>query len=335
MKIIYPINYKEHEPQFEIFNGEKEKHQEVSKRVDCILTAIKDSSELIGISKTIVPVRLLEKVHTKAYLKALKLMCQSIKPKKYNYPNVFPLRSHGAQDLKSPIAIRGLFSFDMYTPLYRTTYTVALESASCAYYAAKLLHQEKNPVYALCRPPGHHAEKDQMGGYCYINNTALAAEYLSTYGKVAILDVDVHHGNGTQGIFYERNDVLTISIHANPAYKFPYFSGTIKEKGRRSGIGYNINYPLPLGTNNTYYHKILLTALSKIKRYDPQFLVVAYGGDTHIDDPIGGFRLTTDYFAQMSKEINKLNLPTLIVQEGGYNTNVLGLSVKSFLKGFV
>jgi acetoin utilization deacetylase AcuC-like enzyme len=249
---------------------------------------------------------------------------------KVQWPTVFPYgpnpRATGNR------ALRGQFCFDTYTPICGGTFAAALGGASAAIQAAELLATGKErALYVLTRPPGHHAERDRCGGYCYFNNTALAAERLSRTGKVAVLDLDVHHGNGTQHIFYERDDVLTVSIHGDPNGLYPFFSGFADETGLGPGQGYNSNIPLPPGTGAKEYRPALAMALQKIAQFGPSFLVAAFGADTHEADPIGGFKLPTAYFREMGMAIRELGLPTVVVQEGGYMLDSLGRCVAEFL----
>lgn len=330
MKILYSQKHLFHVPRYEIFNGHVDLHAEVPSRVENIKKSLIKEGYLISKLTEKIPLSLITQVHKKEYVDFLK------KVSPYSYPSVFPYSQYsGNIKLTNPLALLGKYSFDLYTPLLQNTFEIALESSSLAYELADDLRNGKIKVgYALCRPPGHHAETAKMGGYCYFNNTAIAAQHLSQKDKVAILDVDFHHGNGTQGIFYERGDILTISIHADPDWKFPFFTGFINEKGIKEGEGKNFNFPLLKGTTNNQYQKVLERALKKIKNFKPKYLVVPLGLDTHRDDPIGGFKLTTDYYTIMAKTINSIKLPTLIVQEGGYNTKLLGDNVVAFLKGF-
>lgn len=333
MIFFYSDFHIHHNPPHEIFNGQKEPHSEIATRAENIKKALVRNGHTLSKITSPLPSKLLEKVHSKSYLKFMKSFCEEIKDNTYFYPSVFFYR--GGHQSKSVLAQFGNYSFDMYTPLSKQTYKIALESAACSYSAALLVKSGKTSAcYALCRPPGHHAQKDQMGGYCYINNAAVAAEFLSESGKVALLDIDFHHGNGTQEIFYKRGDVFTQSIHADPNWKFPFFSGFEDEIGESDGRGLNRNFPLPQGTSNVKYDQTLKVALGNIKKYQPKYLVVSLGEDIHTDDPIGGFKLTTNYFNRMAKELSTLKLPTVIVQEGGYNTNKLGDNVNAFLSGF-
>ena len=333
MRIIYSPSHQIHVPPDEIVNGKPLPHQEIPDRVKNILMALKQVGLKASQLSARIPDRLLKRVHNSDYLNFLKGTAQKLMPGEWIYPSVFNLRNGSLSN--NELARHGYFSFDMYTPLSRCTYQSALDSASVAYQIAVEVRTNKvNVGYALCRPPGHHAEKDQMGGYCYLNNCAVAAEYLSQFGKVATLDLDFHHGNGTQHIFYERDDVLTVSIHADPNWKFPYFSGYRSEIGENKGEGYNYNIPLSKGADDDRYQKALRGALMHIYAYSPKYLVISLGLDTHVSDPIGGFGLTTDYYTEMAQTIAALNLSTVIVQEGGYNTKMLGKNVVAFLKGY-
>lgn len=331
MKILYSPTHLSHVPEFEIFNGHPDAHAEVPSRIENInKSLIKNGFKVNNLMKK-TPISLIVKTHKKEYVDFIK------KGSVFLYPSVFPYNDlNQGRKLSNNLANHGKYSFDLYTPMLKNIFKIAHESSSLAYELSEEILNKKIKVgYALCRPPGHHAEKARMGGYCYFNNSAIAAQNLSSKGKVAILDVDFHHGNGTQNIFYDRGDVLTISIHADPNWKFPFYTGFSHETGIDAGEGKNINYPLPKGTGNYQYQKILELALDKIKKFSPKYLVIPLGLDTHRDDPIGGFQLTTDYYQKMAKTISDLKIPILIIQEGGYNTALLGDNVVSFLKGFI
>lgn len=249
------------------------------------------------------------------------------------WPTVFPFgpnpRAAGAY------ALRSTYCFDTYTPILPGTFGAALGGASAAFRAAQLVSEgTERSVYVLTRPPGHHAEHDRCGGYCYFNNSAVAAQALSRLGKVAVLDLDVHHGNGTQHIFYDRADVFTVSVHGDPAALFPFFSGFADETGTGAGLGANRNVPLPLGTGPDEYRPALARAIETVGRFKPAFLVFAFGADAHEADPIGKFRLPTEFFREMGRAVRALDLPTVIVQEGGYNLAALGASAVEVLKAF-
>jgi len=199
------------------------------------------------------------------------------------------------------------------------------------------LHDSSRPIiYALCRPPGHHATKNFHGGYCYFNNAALAAEVLSKSGPVVVFDVDYHHGNGTQDIFYERKDVYYISIHADPATDYPFYSGTAQERGTGEGLNYNRNFPLPRGTTWKEYKPIFEEALQVIRNYNPSSLIISLGLDTADGDPISKFHLVPNNYSEMGHLLKQLNIPLLVIQEGGYaNEEILGSCASSFIKALM
>lgn len=300
-------------------------HPDQSDRIESIISEIKKAD----IGKIIKPVKVDQKItnqiHSPDYIKFLQSIEKNV-TEGLVFPEDFPRGL--TRKLKNFKSLLGQYSLDICTPVSKNTYKLAINSASIAYTGAKLLQKGEQIVYSACRPPGHHAMKNFMDGFCYINNTALAAQYLSQFGKVAVLDLDYHHGNGTQDIFAARPDVLTISIHADPNVCFPYFWGFKDEKG------FNINYPLALGTDEKTYGKTLNKALKNIKKYSPKYLVVALGLDTYEFDNLGKFKLSTPYYKTIAAKIKSLKLPVLVVQEGGYHPNI-GKNAVSFLQGFL
>lgn len=205
----------------------------------------------------------------------------------------------------------------------------------CTITAADQLLQGRRVSYALVRPPGHHAEKRYFGGFCYFNNCAIAAQRLSLFGRVAILDIDYHHGNGQQDIFFKRRDVLTVSIHGHPQFAYPYFSGFSEETGTGEGEGFNRNFPLPENLDGERYRKTLHRALQLVNDFRPDFLIVALGLDTAKLDPTGTWSLVADDFAHNGRLIGALGFPTLLVQEGGYRTRTLGTNAAAFFAGLL
>jgi acetoin utilization deacetylase AcuC-like enzyme len=219
-------------------------------------------------------------------------------------------------------------------PVTPTTLQSALASAASAVHGAFLVLGGDALVYALCRPPGHHAASDVAAGFCYFNNSALAAEFLTRGGRrVAILDIDVHHGNGTEATFYDRADVLTVSIHAHPKRFYPFFWGYENETGRGPGVGFNLNLPMERGTLIADYCATLETALRRVADFGADTLVLAAGLDIAVDDPFKGFAIETPEFEVIGRMIAQLKLPTLVVQEGGYPSSSLGLNLASLLTG--
>ncbi len=229
----------------------------------------------------------------------------------------------------------GYYCIDTFTPLNRNAFLAAKRATDCALRAADQILDGRRLAYALIRPPGHHAERRCFGGFCYFNNTAVAAHYLSSHGRVAILDIDYHHGNGQQDIFYRRNDVLTVSIHGHPNFAYPYFSGFSDERGENAGEGFNANFPLPENQDGNEYRKTLAKAIQKVVRFNPLVLIVALGLDTARGDPTGSWLLAAKDFYANGRMIGELRLPTLVIQEGGYRTRTLGVNARRFFEGLV
>ncbi len=268
-----------------------------------------------------------------------------------------------ARPCANPLAAPGYYAFDLSAPIVAGTYRAARASAAVALTGAALLREGQRAAYALCRPPGHHAGSDMCGGYCFLNNAAIAAHYLlqttddrreigdwrlesgsnlqspisNLQSRVAILDIDFHHGNGTQQIFYERDDVLFVSIHADPVRHYPFFSGYADERGAGAGLGYNLNLPLEAGVTDDRYLEVLEQALAAVAGFGPRFLVLSAGFDTFAGDPVaqGDFALTSQAYPAIGRRIAALGLPTLIVQEGGYAIAALGENVVGLLRGFI
>ena len=227
----------------------------------------------------------------------------------------------------------GYYCIDTFTPLNHNAFLAAKRAVDCTLTAADKILEGYPIAYSLVRPPGHHAERRAFGGFCYFNSGAVAANYLSSHGKVAILDIDYHHGNGQQDIFYTRNDVLTVSIHGHPKFAYPYFSGFSDEAGDGPGEGFNVNFPLPEKLDGIQYREILRKALRRIQKFAPRYLVVALGLDTAKGDPTGTWNLNAKDFEQNGALIGSLRYPTLIVQEGGYKARSLGINARNFFKG--
>jgi len=219
------------------------------------------------------------------------------------------------------------------TPLYGNTLDIAWQAACVALTAADLVLEGMPVAYALERPPGHHSGRSAYGGYCYINHAALAAQRLSEHGRVAILDIDFHHGNGTQEIFYDSAQVLYVSIHGHPAWAYPRFSGWAEESGEGAGKGYTLNLPLGMFTKDGEYLQVLEKALDKINQALPKFLVLSAGFDTRAGDPVGAFSLTDDCYFRIGEQLEQLGLPIVVVQEGGYDLEGLGKAAVALVQG--
>ncbi|MBN3034339.1 MAG: histone deacetylase family protein [Bacteroidales bacterium] len=279
------------------------------------------------------PEKFILDVHDSGYVSYFKRVCRNLPPGKSVYPYVFPIRN-AARPPKELSVRAGYYCIDTFTPLNQNAYLAARWGVNCVLTASDEILGGTMAAYVLTRPPGHHAEKFVFGGFCYFNNCAIAANYLSRFGRVAILDIDFHHGNGQQQIFYDRNDVLTISIHGHPSFAYPYFSGFREEKGEGAGYGYNVNFPLPEQTRPEEYRKVLGRALEIVSGFGPDFLVIALGLDTAKSDPTGTWGLTSGDFTQNGRMIGNLNHPTLVLQEGGYRIQALGSNARAFFTGF-
>ncbi len=271
-------------------------------------------------------------VHDATFVKYLKKVCSIVPANKSIYPYVFPIRNPSRPPKELPVRA-GYYCIDTFTPLNSNAYKAAVRAVDCALTAADLILHGHSMAYALVRPPGHHAERSVFGGFCYLNTNAIAAHFLSKHGRVAILDIDYHHGNGQQEIFYQRSDVLTISIHGHPRFAYPYFSGFAEEKGAGYGLGYNINFPLPEKIDDNQYGLTLQKALRHIRSFKADFIVVAFGLDTARGDPTGTWNLTAEHFEDNGRKIGSLGLPVLVVQEGGYRIRTLGINARRFFTG--
>lgn len=322
-------------PKYEWALGNRIKHPESTKRAESIYKVLdKDPQFEIKAPKEI-PQEAINDVHD-FQLWSLYNAASQLPDTEAFYPSVFLQRS---QIRPNPTNLKqaGYYCFDSGTPLNNQTLTAASWSAACALEATKIVASgEVKTAYALSRPPGHHASKDQYGGYCYFNNAAIAAKKLKERGRVVIVDIDFHHGNGTQDIFYRDPDVFVMSLHGDPRTYFPYFLGDPSETGEDEGIGYNLNIIVPKDSTYQAYEKILKKQIiPTIKAYSPESLIISAGFDTYKLDPIGGFQIETEDYQKMGKLFFDLELPTVILQEGGYYTKDLGKNVLSFLKGFI
>ena len=282
----------------------------------------------------------IQRVHTQRYLDFLQVAYADWIALEGTGPevvaNMFPI----GKDPGYPKIISGRAGFhmeDLSCPISEGTWKAAYGAAQTAIAAADAVVRGKGTTqsYGLCRPPGHHAFAERAAGYCYLNNAAIAAQYLRDNGaqRVSILDVDVHHGNGTQDIFYDRGDVQFVSLHGDPAHFSPFFWGYKDQRGRGEGEGATVNFPLPLGIDEESYLEVLVTAVQCIKDFGPDALVISLGLDTYIKDPYAAFGITTEGYARIAAQVNALKKPSVVVQEGGYLCPELGANLVSFLKG--
>ena len=245
-------------------------------------------------------------------------------------PYTFGMRGLRQQPGRSIHSLLGWYSFDVGAPIVEGSWPAILSAAEVALTGQRLVAAGERAAFALCRPPGHHAGRDLAGGYCYVNNAAVAAQAFldGGAGRVAILDVDYHHGNGTQSIFYERADLLFVSLHGHPDQEYPYFAGYAEEMGAGAGAGFNRNYPLPWGTDWEGYAAALADGIAQIRDFGPEVLVVSLGVDTFKEDPISQFQLESEDYLRIGEAIAGLGLPSLLVQEGGYLSDVLGANLR-------
>lgn len=253
-------------------------------------------------------------------------------------PNVHPRERDGRYPA-SIVAQAGYHMMDTACPIGDGTYEAVLASLASAVAATDHVMATGDPAYALCRPPGHHAYQDASGGFCFVNNSAVAAQRLrAVHDRVVVIDVDLHHGNGTQGIFYERADVMTASIHCDPIKFYPFFWGHADERGAGPGLGYNFNLPLPRGAGDDPFLRALDTTLGRIENFAPGAMVVALGLDASEQDPFGGLTVTTEGFRKIGAALgafaNAHGIPTVLVQEGGYLCDALGDNLVASLAGF-
>jgi acetoin utilization deacetylase AcuC-like enzyme len=333
MLVIEKYNYSLHNPTWRFTLGpETYETRDTPKRVEAIKKSLSADRRFSFRTARHFPPALLARMHP--YHDFIKRVSQAARRTgEEMYPDLFPGEGAGLRRKVHPLW-GGLFCTDAVTPIMGRTYEVAKGSAEAAMTGAQLLIEGKRrEVYALCRPSGHHAGPRVFGGYCYFNNTAVAAQMLSAKGRVAVLDIDYHHGNGTQEFFQARRSVFTCSIHADPNVEYPYFWGYAGERGRGRGRGANLNIPLPRGTKDGAYLRAVDKAVRAIRRFRPAFLVVGSGFDTHRDDPIGGFHLTTEIYPEVGRRLARVDCPILVCQEGGYNLDVLGQCAHGLLSG--
>lgn len=339
MKVFYSETHRAHNPPFEVFDGGlRTPYLENPDRMDRIQRALRETDWVEFHEPADFGLDPILGVHDRDYIDFLascwtEWLDSNPKDSSVLLPATFALR----RDPPKPASLlgrAGYYMMDMSACIVEGTYAAALASAHCALSAADSLLNGDRSSFALCRPPGHHAGKDYAGGYCFINNAAVAAHFLSGHGKVALLDVDYHCGNGTQDIFYDRDDVLTISIHADPNFEYPHFIGHANERGKGRGIGFHHNVPLPAGTDDDSYLAALDRAIERIREYSPKYLVVSTGMDIYGGDPLGSFKLSTTGIREIGKCIASLALPSLIVMEGGYNNEALGRNLTAFLGEF-
>jgi acetoin utilization deacetylase AcuC-like enzyme len=341
MRAFHHPDQARHTPRFFLMRGEVRPNYEVPERAASLLAGLQE----LGIAPEIaLPAdrTALTRIHTSDYVEFLATAAAAWSALPNAGPEVVAnthpapeMLVNGARPGGHVIGNAGWYTADAACPIGPGTWEASLSAAGVALAAAAEAAAGRT-AYALCRPPGHHAYAARAGGHCYINNAALAVDALRAAGakRVATLDIDSHHGNGTQGIFWERDDVLTISIHGDPNRYYPWFVGHVGERGAGAGDGYNMNMPLAIGTGDAGWLDSLRYAFAAIRDVGADALVVPLGFDASKDEPLNALSVTEDGFARAGEMIGGLKLPTAIVQEGGYNTEVIGTLLARFLTGF-
>ncbi len=334
MRSFFSEHQSKHAPALELQNGELVPHAESQARVDAIKAVLSDT--VAPADHGLDPILA---VHDPAYVDFLQRAhhdwVQAGRPGDA-FPYVFPIRGRRPLTLSRIDAELGQYAYDCGTPVAAGTWETVYWSAQAALSGLDHVLGGARSAFAFCRPPGHHAGRDYMGGYSYLNNVAICAQQALARGvsKVAILDVDYHHGNGTQDIFYERAEVLTVSLHADPRTDYPFYWGHADETGSGCGQGAAFNLPMPRGTGWADYQTSLSRAIERVQTFAPGLLIVPYGADTYARDPISFFSIETPEYSDMAAMIAALGLPTLICMEGGYAIEALGANVAAFLDGF-
>ena len=338
MITLYHPGQRAHDPSFFLSSGAAKPSPERPTRIDALLAGVAalglcvqtPADHGLGAIAAIHPKRYL------TFLQTIHARWQHIPGASAEViPNIHPANRTVGYPL-SAVGLAGYHMTDTSCPISAQTWDAAYASAQTAIAGSEVLLQGARAAYALCRPPGHHAFGELAGGFCYLNNTAIAAQQLVLSGrKVAILDVDLHHGNGTQGIFYDRPDVLTVSIHAHPERYYPFFWGYPDERGLGAGEGANLNLCLPRGSADAAFLRELDQALQTITLWGADTLVLALGLDAFAGDPFAGLAVTTQGFTQIGRAVAALGLPVLIVQEGGYLCPELGENLAAVLHAFL
>lgn len=339
MKVFRSDQHRLHFPKGELSGGVFVRPFECPERWEFIGRSLQENGYTDIAEPNELSMELLSRIHSADYLRFLQEAYSLWKTAGFEgdaLPTVFPARRMQQREPDDIDGKLGYFAMAIETSITAGTWDAACSSAACAQSAAQHVNDGANAAFSLCRPPGHHAGIDLYGGYCFLNNAALAAEVLLDGGskKVTILDVDFHHGNGTQDIFYQRDDVQFISLHGDPKDVFPNFLGYADEKGEGAGLGYNINYPMPPKTPYSKWKEALDDGIRHIQTFQPDALVISLGVDTFELDPISFFKLKSEDFIDYGRAIAALNLPTVFIMEGGYAVEEIGVNTVNVLDGF-
>ena len=339
MRTVYSEQHRLRDARTELYGGELVQPFEKPSRAETVLRVVRES----GLGEISPPeafsLEPVLAVHDADYIAFLETAWQEWQDAGYAgevIASVWPARRMQSRVPRFIDGKVGYYAMAAETSISEGTWAAALASKDVALTGAKALLEGERGVFSLCRPPGHHAALDMYGGYCFLNNAAIAAQYLRDHGaeRVAILDIDFHHGNGTQDIFYARDDVLFCSLHGDPEDAFPHFLGYADETGSGPGAGFNRNYPMPPGTPFEQWQEALEDALARVDEFSPQYLVVSLGVDAFENDPISFFKLTSPDFLTTGQMIGALDIPSLFVMEGGYDVDEVGTNVVNVLEGF-
>ncbi len=337
MKAIFDDRQRKHQPKHFMANGKLLPNPEQAERIERLLIGARAAGCSVEAPKDagLGPIAALHSPEYLVFLQNIHARWRLIEGAGEEViPNIHPANRRDSYP-KSAVGQAGYHQADTACPIAQGTWEAAYWSAQTAITGADLLLAGEASVYALSRPPGHHAFGALAGGFCFLNNSGIAAERLRAKGlRPAILDVDVHHGNGTQGIFYHRSDVLTVSLHADPERFYPFFWGQAHERGAGEGLGYNLNLPMARGTTDDAYLDTLKIALQRIDAFGADVVVVALGLDAFVGDPFKGFAITETGFSRIGAAIAKAGLPCLFVQEGGYLCDELSANLTAVLTGF-
>jgi acetoin utilization deacetylase AcuC-like enzyme len=339
MITVYSDEHRLRHPRTELSGGELVQPFESPQRAEYVLDRLRAQrvGEIISPTRFGAAPRL--RVHDAEYLAFLENAWRDWQAAGYHgeaIPDVWPARRMSRRRPTHITGLMGYYAMAAETSISAGTWEAAVSAADVALTAAEVVRGGARGAFALCRPPGHHAARDLFGGYCFLNNAAIAAQYLRDQGavRVAIVDVDFHHGNGTQDIFYDREDVLFISLHGEPQNNFPYFSGYAEEVGVGAGEGFTLNLPLPDGTAFLVWQAALGQALNRLEKFRADALIVSLGVDTFEKDPISSFRLKSEDYLSYGRMLGTARLPTLFVMEGGYAVEEIGINAVNVLEGF-
>lgn len=343
MLIFHNEKHQLHHGKLEMFRGELVPCFEVPDRVNHVLRELQARSLGPVEIPPSFPADALTRVHSRRYVEFLAgawdewLALDPGNAQRDAIPSFWPIRTFRCDVLPANFQARlGLFSYDAGTPLTAGTWAAARAGVDCALGAAKAVVGGARAAFALTRPPGHHAGADFFGGYCFLNNAAIAAQWLRDAGveRVAVLDIDYHHGNGTQAIFYKRPDVFFASVHGDPRTEYPFYLGYADERGEGEGVGFNLNVPLPRGTAFAAWREAMAQALRGISAFGAKALVVSLGVDTFAKDPVAGFGLQSADYLRIGEDLAAAGLPTVFVFEGGYAVDEIGVNAVNVLEGF-